>query len=74
MDVYAPYDGSLIATVERGGPRRLDTSAVMVNDHPAGRLDAVRRPEGVGPRSGGIPYGMEDMQIRKLLVIRSKEL
>jgi acyl-CoA reductase-like NAD-dependent aldehyde dehydrogenase len=56
--------------------RRLDASAVMVNDHPAFRVDwmpfAGLRESGIGV--GGIPHTMEDMQIRKLTVIRSKEL
>ena len=56
--------------------RRLDASAVMVNDHPAFRVDwmpfAGLRESGIGV--GGIPYTMEDMQIRKLTVIRSMEL
>ncbi len=56
--------------------RRLDASAVMVNDHPAFRVDwmpfAGLRESGMGV--GGIPYTMEDMQIRKLVVIRSEEL
>ena len=56
--------------------RRLDASAVMVNDHPAFRVDwmpfAGLRESGLGV--GGIPYSMEDMQIRKLVVIHSKEL
>lgn len=56
--------------------RRLNASAVMVNDHTAFRVDwmpfAGLRESGLGV--GGIPYTMEDMQIRKLIVIRSKEL
>ena len=56
--------------------RRLDASAVMVNDHPAFRVDwmpfAGLKESGMGV--GGIPYTMEDMQIRKLVVIRSNEL
>ena len=56
--------------------RRLDASAVMVNDHPAFRVDwmpfAGLRESGIGV--GGIPYTMEDMQINKLIVIRSQEL
>ncbi len=56
--------------------RRLDASAVMVNDHPAFRVDwmpfAGLRESGIGV--GGIPYTMEDMQISKLVVIRSQEL
>ena len=56
--------------------RRLDASAVMVNDHTAFRVDwmpfAGLRESGLGV--GGIPYTMADMQIEKLVVIRSKEL
>ena len=48
----------------------------MINDHTAFRVDwmpfAGLRESGLG--TGGIPYTMDDMQIRKLLVIRSKEL
>ena len=56
--------------------RRLDASAVMVNDHTAFRVDwmpfAGLRESGLGV--GGIPYTMEDMQIEKMIVIRSKEI
>ena len=56
--------------------RRLDASAVMVNDHTAFRVDwmpfAGIRDSGLG--IGGIPYTMADMQIEKMTVIRSKEL
>ena len=56
--------------------RRLDASAVMVNDHTAFRVDwmpfAGLRESGFSV--GGIPYTMHDMQIEKLVVIRSKEL
>jgi acyl-CoA reductase-like NAD-dependent aldehyde dehydrogenase len=56
--------------------RRLNASAVMINDHTAFRVDwmpfAGLRESGLGV--GGIPYTMEDMQIKKLIVIRSKEL
>jgi len=56
--------------------RRLSASAVMVNDHTAFRVDwmpfAGLRESGLG--TGGIPYTMEDMQIKKMIVIRSKEL
>jgi acyl-CoA reductase-like NAD-dependent aldehyde dehydrogenase len=56
--------------------RRLDASAVMVNDHTAFRVDwmpfAGLRESGLGV--GGIPYTMHDMQIEKMVVIRSKEL
>lgn len=56
--------------------RRLNASAVMVNDHTAFRADwmpfAGLRESGLGV--GGIPYTMEEMQIRKMIVIRSKEL
>ena len=56
--------------------RRLNASAVMINDHTAFRVDwmpfAGLRESGLG--TGGIPYTMEDMQVRKMIVIRSKEL
>ncbi len=56
--------------------RRLNASAVMVNDHTAFRVDwmpfAGLRESGLGV--GGIPYTMEEMQIKKLTVIRSREL
>ncbi len=55
---------------------RLDASAVMVNDHTAFRVDwmpfAGLKESGLGV--GGIPFTMHDMQINKLLVIRSGEL
>jgi acyl-CoA reductase-like NAD-dependent aldehyde dehydrogenase len=50
--------------------RRLDASAVMVNDHTAFRVDwmpfAGLRQSGLGV--GGIPYTFRDMQIEKLFV------
>jgi len=53
--------------------RKLDASAVMVNDHTAFRVDwmpfAGLRQSGMGV--GGIPYTFEDMQIEKLLVVNS---
>jgi acyl-CoA reductase-like NAD-dependent aldehyde dehydrogenase len=56
--------------------RRLDAAAVMVNDHTAFRVDwmpfAGLRESGHGV--GGIPYTMHEMQIKKLVVIKSKEL
>ena len=56
--------------------RRLDASAVMVNDHTAFRVDwmpfAGLGESGLG--IGGIPYTMRDMQIEKMIVIRSNEL
>ncbi|MCH7683419.1 MAG: aldehyde dehydrogenase family protein, partial [Gemmatimonadetes bacterium] len=56
--------------------RRLDASAVMVNDHTAFRVDwmpfAGLRRSGLGV--GGIPYTMLDMQIEKMVVVRSPEL
>lgn len=62
-------------TALRAG-RRLDASAVMVNDHTAFRVDwmpfAGLRRSGLG--IGGIPYTMDDMQVEKMIVIRSKEL
>ncbi len=56
--------------------RRLDAAAVMVNDHTAFRVDwmpfAGLRESGLG--IGGIPYTMHDMQVEKMVVVRSKEL
>ena len=56
--------------------RRLDASAVMVNDHTAFRVDwmpfAGLRQSGLGV--GGIPYTMDEMQVEKMVVVRSKEL
>jgi acyl-CoA reductase-like NAD-dependent aldehyde dehydrogenase len=56
--------------------RRLDASAVMVNDHTAFRVDwmpfAGLKHSGYG--IGGIAYTMRDMQIEKMTVIRSREL
>ncbi len=56
--------------------RRLNASAVMVNDHTAFRVDwmpfAGLKQSGHGV--GGIHHTMHDMQIEKMLVIRSKEL
>ena len=56
--------------------QRLAAAAVMVNDHTAFRVDwmpfAGRRHSGLG--TGGIPYTMRDMQVEKLIVIRSREL
>ena len=48
----------------------------MVNDHTAGRVDAMPfaglRESGLG--AGGSPYTIEDMQIDKMLVVKSVEL
>ncbi|MBT8121421.1 MAG: aldehyde dehydrogenase family protein, partial [Gammaproteobacteria bacterium] len=58
------------------GYRKLDASAVMINDHTAFRVDwmpfAGLRQSGLN--TGGIPYTFEDMQIEKMLVIRSPAL
>ena len=55
---------------------QLDASAVMVNDHTAYRVDwmpfAGLRHSGLGV--GGIPYTYEDMQIEKMMVLRSHAL
>ena len=52
---------------------RLDASAVMINDHSAFRDDVMPfaglRESGLG--IGGIPYTFEDMQVDKLLVIKT---
>lgn len=56
--------------------RRLDASAVMINDHTAFRDDVMPfaglRESGLGV--GGIPYTIEDMQIEKMLVLKSAEI
>ncbi len=56
--------------------RQLNASAVMVNDHTAFRVDwmpfAGLRHSGHGV--GGIPHTFEDMQIKKMMVIRSMAL
>ena len=56
--------------------KQLDASAVMINDHTAFRDDVMPfaglRESGLGV--GGIPYTMEDMQVDKMLVIKSAGL
>lgn len=56
--------------------RRIDASAVMVNDHTAFRVDGMPfaglRRSGLGV--GGIPYTIHDMQIEKMMVVHSAEL
>ena len=56
--------------------KALDASAIMVNDHSAFRDDVMPfaglRESGLGV--GGIPYTMEDMQIDKMMVVRSEYL
>jgi acyl-CoA reductase-like NAD-dependent aldehyde dehydrogenase len=56
--------------------KSLDASTIMINDHSAFRDDVMPfaglRESGLGV--GGIPYTMEDMQIDKMLVIRSDAL
>lgn len=56
--------------------KHLNASAVMVNDHTAFRVDwmpfAGLKQSGLG--TGGIPYTFDDMQIDKLMVIRSPNL
>lgn len=56
--------------------KQLDASAVMINDHTAFRDDVMPfaglRESGLGV--GGIPYTMEEMQIDKMLVIKSAGL
>ena len=56
--------------------KRIDASAVMLNDHTAFRVDGMPfaglRQSGLAV--GGIPYTMEDMQVDKMLVINSSEL
>lgn len=59
-----------------GVSRKLDAAAVMVNDHTAFRVDwmpfAGLRQSGLG--TGGIPHTMHDMQIDKMLVMKSNAL
>ena len=56
--------------------KKLDATAVMINDHTAFRDDVMPfaglRESGLGV--GGIPYTMEDMQIDKMMVVKSPEL
>jgi len=56
--------------------KRLNASAVMVNDHTAFRVDWMPfsglKESGLGV--GGVPHTMRDMQIEKMMVIRSPEL
>ncbi len=56
--------------------KALDAAAVMVNDHTAFRVDwmpfAGLRQSGLG--TGGIPYTFDEMQVEKLLVLRSDSL
>lgn len=56
--------------------KHFDASAVMINDHTAFRVDwmpfAGLRESGHGV--GGIPHTFHDMQIEKLMVIRSPEI
>ncbi len=56
--------------------KHLNASAVMVNDHTAFRVDwmpfAGLKQSGLGV--GGIPYTFEDMQVEKMMVIRSPNL
>ena len=56
--------------------RRLDGSAVMLNEHTAFRVDGMPfaglRLSGLGV--GGIPHTIRDMQVDKMLVIKSPSL
>jgi acyl-CoA reductase-like NAD-dependent aldehyde dehydrogenase len=56
--------------------RQFNASAVMVNDHTAFRVDWMPfsglKHSGLGV--GGIPFTFEDMQIRKMLLLRSPAL
>ncbi len=55
---------------------RLDASAVMVNDHTAFRVDwmpfAGLRVSGHGV--GGVPYSLHEMQVSKMMVMKSAEI
>ena len=56
--------------------KHLDASAVMINDHTAYRVDwmpfAGLKQSGLGV--GGIPHTFRDMQIEKLMILRSSSL
>ena len=56
--------------------KRIDASAVMLNDHTAFRVDGMPfaglKQSGIGV--GGISYTIEDMQVNKMLVMNSPEL
>jgi acyl-CoA reductase-like NAD-dependent aldehyde dehydrogenase len=56
--------------------KELDATAIMINDHSAFRDDVMPfaglRESGLGV--GGIPYTMEDMQIDKMMVVKSSAL
>ncbi len=56
--------------------QRLDASAVMINDHTAFRVDwmpfAGLRVSGHGV--GGVPYTLHEMQVRKMMVMKSAEI
>ena len=56
--------------------KQLNASAVMVNDHTAFRVDwmpfAGLKQSGLG--IGGIPHTFHDMQVEKMLVVKSAEL
>ncbi|WP_293001848.1 aldehyde dehydrogenase family protein [Nevskia sp.] len=56
--------------------RRLDASAVMVNDHTAFRVDWMPFAglKQSGYNVGGIPHTIHDLQIRKMMVLRSGEI
>jgi len=56
--------------------RKLDASAVMVNDHTAFRVDWMPFAglKHSGYNVGGIHHTMHDMQVEKMLVLRSAEL
>ncbi len=59
-----------------GAYKNLDASAVMVNDHTAFRVDwmpfAGLRQSGLGV--GGIPHTLHDMQIDKMMMLKSDRL
>jgi len=56
--------------------KKLNATAVMVNDHTAFRVDWMpfggRDESGIG--MGGIPYSMEEMTRTKMMVIKNKNL
>ena len=74
--VYFSIATSCVTRPDRDQCIDFDASAVMVNDHSAFRDDVMPfaglRESGLG--IGGIPYTMEDMQIDKMMVLKSGAL
>ncbi len=76
LENYEKYGITQITKEPLYAYKKLDASAVMVNEHTAFRVDwmpfAGLRESGLG--IGGIPHTFRDMQIEKMIVIHSKSL